>query len=130
MGLEQLSAIEAERARLGRPQRVQQHVCLGEQRLERGAAGAVGQVEAGAALAAVEVDELAAVQALAVAVVERAVPPQRVALRRLELDDRGPEVAQQLPGVGDRLALAELDDAQAVDGARHSRPPRADRARP
>ena len=41
------------------------------------------------------------------------------ALGRLDHDDGRAEVAQQLARVGDGLALAGLDDAQAGDGACH-----------
>ena len=115
--------VEAQRACLPRPEGVQQHVGVGEQRLEGGASAPGRQVEARPVLAAVEVDELAAVLRVRLVGREGAVLPQRVALERFDLDDRGAEAAQQSARVGDGLAPAGLDNAQAGDGARHTRLP-------
>jgi hypothetical protein len=49
---------------------------------------------------------------------ERPQPARRVTGQRLDLDDLGAEVGQQLRRVGRRDQLAQLDDLQALDGLR------------
>ena len=92
-------------------------------RTRRGRAGCV-EVERDAALVRVQVEEEAA--ALGV----RHAARERTALRasdrragRLDLDDVGAEVGEQLGGVGGADAAADLEDAEAVERAGHgSRP--------
>ena len=111
--------IEACRPRLRRPHAHQQHVRVVEQALQRRAVLGACEVEPRAALAAVEVDEEAALLGSGLVVGEGAVQAQLIALGRLDLDHLGAEVAQQLAAVGELLALADLDDADASERVRH-----------
>ena len=111
--------IEARRPRLRGAHAHQQHVGVVEQALQRRAVLGACEVEPRAALAAVEVDEEAALLGSGLVVGEGAVQAQLVAVGRLDLDHLGAEVAQQLAAVGELLALADLDDADASERVHH-----------
>ena len=116
---EQRVRVEAHRARLRGTHAEQQHVGAVEQALQRRAVLGTIEVQPRALLAAVEVDEEAALLRPRFVVREGAVQAQLVAVGRLDLDHLGAEVAQQLAAVGELLALADLDDADALERVRH-----------
>ena len=104
------------------PERVQQHVGIAEQRLQPRPPLGRRDVQAAAALGAVEEDEEAAALRVRLVAGKRSVGAERIASRRFDLDHLGAEVAEELAGVGQRLALADLDDAQPVEGPAHDSP--------
>ncbi len=92
-----------------------EHVCLGEERFHDGAPFGFRQVERQRALAAVDRSE---VRGVALRVERRAEEPCLVARGRLHLDHVRAVVGQHLRAERAGEDAGEIDDANAVQGAR------------
>jgi len=91
----------------------------GDETAEDLGAGGGPDVERHAPLAGVVVEEDAARFGIGAVPREGRLPPARVAPGRLDLDDVGPEGREELPDVGSRHHLGDLDDPRPIQRTRH-----------
>ena len=111
----------------GTPRRPHDDVGVGEQPVEgRG----VAPVDDRTALTRAEVGEERTVDPVCDRGTRGRPAPQRVALRRLDLDDIGPAVGEQLGAVGPGDPEGQVDDAQPIERRRVRRAPGLSHRRP
>src|SRR6185295_10979675 len=110
----EILADEAERDTPARGDVVDQYRRSSQKAGERIAALGAAEIQGDAALVGVQVEERAARLGIRLAFRKRTAASQRISLGRLDLDDVGAEIGENLSPERGRYALAVLDDPQTL----------------